>query len=142
MKLILTHLLAPRRCKIVTVVTVFVTISSSVVSDNFSGTLVHGISVRHVSCGAIFCFGLVIDVSLCVLLFFISPTVDTFFERPILISIVEIVNFILVMGTLTVVPHAVFVQGVGFGARAGISLVTSVDDNIINVKVTLSKVKI
>lgn len=132
----LTHLLAPTRCNVVTVVTVFVTVSGSVVSDKFSGTLVHGASVGHVSCGAIFFFGLIINIVLCILLCFYTPSVDSFFGRPVLVPIAEIVNLILVVGSLNVVRHAVVIQRVSFEARAGVSLVTSLSDNKVNVIVT------
>lgn len=133
---ILTHVLTPRSCKAVTLVAIFAGVVRMFISDNLNATLVRGGSTSSLSFSSIFCFGFIIYLILCKIVFITTPLVTTFCGSTALAPLMQIVDLAVMVSNIGKVRRSCISQGVLFGQFFFTALKKAVFSTFLNVKLT------
>lgn len=142
MSVILTHVLTPRSCNRVTLVAIFAAVVRIFISDNLNATLVRGGSTSSLSFSSIFCFGFMIYLILCTVVFVTTPIVTGFCGSLSLVPVVQIVDLAVIVSNIGNVRRSCISQGVLFGHFFCTALNKAIFSTFLNVKLTCTNFNI
>ncbi len=116
--IVMARLLTPEDYGVVGMLTVFIVISTTFVDSGFSQALIRKQEYKEIDYSTVFYFNLVVSVVVYALLFFIAPWVSSFFQMPILCSILRVQALSLIINALTVVQVAKLTRALDFKTLA------------------------
>ncbi|HIZ85470.1 MAG TPA: lipopolysaccharide biosynthesis protein [Candidatus Coprenecus stercoravium] len=124
--IVLARILSPSDFGIISMTTIFITLSTSLVDSGFTGALTRKKEVSGADLNTVFYFNLTVSCLLYLILFFCSPFIAAFFSQDILVPIIRILSLSLIINALGIVQKVLFVRRIDFKTQAGISLAASV----------------
>ena len=131
--LILARLLTPEEYGVMAMITIFIAVSNSIIDSGFSSALIRKTDVQRIDYNTVFFFNLVISFLLYLLLYFISPSISTFFKEPILVDVTRVISWILVINALAIIPRTILVKKVDFKTQTKVSFISSIISGIIGI---------
>jgi teichuronic acid exporter len=131
--LILARLLTPEEYGVMAMITIFIAVSNSIIDSGFSSALIRKTDVKRIDYNTVFFFNLVISFLLYLLLYFISPSISTFFKEPILVDVTRVISWILVINALAIIPRTILVKKVDFKTQTKVSFISSIISGIIGI---------
>jgi O-antigen/teichoic acid export membrane protein len=124
--IILARLLMPADFGLVALVLVFFEISSSFIQSGFGFALVREKTISEEDKSTAFIFNLLAAFSLYVVLFFSAPAIAVFFNQEMLTVLVRVMGLNLIIGSFSLVQHAVLTQKIDFKSLTKIRLLAVV----------------
>ena len=112
--LVLARLLMPEDFGLVAMVMVFFEISSSFIQSGFGYALVREKNISEIDKSTTFLFNLATAVFLYAVLFATAPFIAAFFRQDLLTAIVRVMGLNLIIGSFSIVQHAVLAQKIDF----------------------------
>ena len=112
--LVLARLLMPADFGLVAMVMVFFEISSSFIQSGFGFALVREKTISEADKSTAFIFNLATALFLYVALFVSAPAIAAFFGQDALTAIVRVMGLNLIVGSFSIVQHAVLTQKIDF----------------------------
>ena len=129
--IILARLLSPREFGLIGMIVVFIAVSESFINSGFSSALIRKKDCTQTDYSTVFFFNLIAGIVFFVILFFSAPAIGEFFNEPELKSIVQVLGFVLILGSLTIIQRTILTKRIDFKLQARISVIASIGSGII-----------
>ena len=131
--LVLARLLTPDEYGLIGIISIFIMVFNSIVDSGFSNALIRKNNISDTDYNTVFVVNMVISVILFAVLFFLSPTIATFFERPQLESLTQVMGFIVIINAFAIIQRTILIKNIDFKTQTIISFVSSVLSGIIGI---------
>lgn len=124
--IILARILMPSDYGVIAMVGIFFAIARTFVNSGFGVALIRKKERTDADLNTCFYFNIVVAVISYILLFLLSPYIATFFNQPILSSLMKVMGITLIIGSFGIVQTTQFVYNINFKTTAKISLFANV----------------
>lgn len=124
--IVIARLLSPDDYGVVGMLAIFMAIAQNFVDSGFANALIRKIDRTEIDCSTVFYFNLVIALLLYGILFFSAPAIASFYDTPILESIIRVLSLTLVINSLGIVPRALRSAAVDFKTLAYASTISAI----------------
>jgi O-antigen/teichoic acid export membrane protein len=131
--LVLARLLTPDEYGLIGIISIFIMVFNSIVDSGFSNALIRKNNTSDTDYNTVFVVNMAISIILFAVLFFLSPIIATFFERPQLESLTQVMGFIVIINAFAIVQRTILIKNIDFKTQTIISLVSSVLSGIIGI---------
>lgn len=131
--LVLARLLSPAEYGVMAMITIFISISVSIVDCGFSNALIRKNNIKSIDYNTVFYFNIIISFCLYIFLYILSPFISVFFKEPLLINVTRVIGLILIINGLAIIPRTIFVRQVDFKTQTKVSLISSISSGVIGI---------
>lgn len=121
-QIILARLLLPKDYGVIGLITVFISIASIFVQSGFGSSLIQKKSVDEVDCSSVFFLNLAISVVVYGILFACAPLIASFYQEPLLASVLRVQSVTLLFGAFNAVQLALLSREMKFRKSFYVSL--------------------
>ena len=128
---LLARILSPDDFGLIAVIAIFIQISQVFIDSGFSNALIQKKDRTQTDYSTVFLFNLGISCLLYVILFFCSPFIASFFDKPQLTSLTRVVGLNLVIGALVSVHKTRLSIELRFKIQAIVTLISSILSAVI-----------
>lgn len=135
--LILARLLSPDEYGLIGIITIFVTVLNSIVDSGFSNALIRKNNATDKDYNTVFYTNLVFSLVLYVILFFCSPLIARFFDRPELVSLTRVMGFATILDALSLIQNTLLVKKLDFKTRTKASLISAIVSGLVGIVMAL-----
>ncbi len=135
--LVIARILSPSDFGMIGMLTVFITVSESLINSGFSQALMRKKDRTPVDCSTVFYFNLVASVTLYCLLYIFAPNIAAFYNLPFLCQLLRILGIILLIDSFGVVQRALYQASLDFKTVAKISLTSAVVSGLCSIYMAL-----
>lgn len=129
--IILARLLEPSDFGLLGMVMVFILIASVIVDGGFGAALIYKQDVTDKDYSTVFYISLIVSIILYLVVFALSKLVANFYDQPELVSILRWLSISFILGSLSVVPHAMYSKEMNFKIIAKVGLVSQLVSGVI-----------
>lgn len=133
MGIILARLLTPMEFGLIGMITVFVTISYSLVNSGFNQALIRKINCTEKDYSTVFYFNLIAGFAFYLILFFSAPLISIFFKEPQLTNLIKVLGIVLIIDSLTLIQGVKITKTINFRLLAKISVISNTAAGIIGI---------
>ncbi|MEG1555441.1 MAG: lipopolysaccharide biosynthesis protein [Bacteroidales bacterium] len=123
--LILARLLSPAEFGIIGIITIFISISNTIVDSGFSNALIRRNDANEVDYSTVFYFNIGLSILLYFLLFFLAPAISVFFNQPSLTKLIRVMGLVLIVNAFSIIQNTILIKKVDFKKLTKISLLSS-----------------
>jgi O-antigen/teichoic acid export membrane protein len=124
--LVIARLLTPEDFGLVGMLTIFISVSQSLINSGFSQALIRKQNRTESDCSTVFFFNIVISFVLYVLLYSFAPLVALFFHEPSLTPLMRVLCVVVVINSFAVVQRAILTAVIDFRTLAKATLTASI----------------
>lgn len=128
---ILARLLVPRDFGVVAMCSVFLNVSNVLIDSGMAGSLVYQKDVEDIDKNTLFWFNIFVSVALYVILFFSAPVIASFYDTPILNTIIKIVGLSIVIHSTCFVQNALLMRDLRYKDQTLITIFSAVASVIV-----------
>ena len=121
---ILARLLTPTDYGIVAMLTIFMTLSTTIIDSGFGGSLVFYKDVTKKDYNTVFWVNILLGIFLYVLLFLSGDFISKFYSTPILSQIIKILGFTIIFNSLGAIQFTILYKNLQFKKIAYISVIS------------------
>ncbi len=136
--LVLARLLTPDDYGLIGIITIFIAVFNSIVDSGFSSALVRKNDATDTDYNTVFVSNMVVSVVLCLALYFSSPPIARFFERPQLDALLKVMSCIVVINAFAIIQRTLLVKRIDFKTQTKISLISSITSGVIGIGMALN----
>ncbi len=111
---ILARLLLPKEYGVVTLVLVFISIANVFVSEGFGNSLIQKKDADHLDFSSMFWFSILISVVLYFIIYFASPFIVSYYEMPLLTSVMRIMALKVPLASVNTIQKAYISRNMEF----------------------------
>lgn len=104
--IILARLLSPNDYGVISMVAIFISLSSLLVDSGFGGSLIYKKNISRADYDTVFWFNILVSVILYAILWFISDYVADFYETPIVAKIIKVMGIIIIFNSLGLIQYS------------------------------------
>ena len=119
---LLARILGPEEFGTVALLTIFLAISQSLVNGGLGISLIRKAEIDDLDLNSVFYFNLAFSGLMYFVLFFSSPLIADFYDKPILIPVLRVSSLTLLFGAVNGVQNAVLTRGMLFAKSFWITL--------------------
>lgn len=131
--LVLARLLSPDEYGLIGICTIFTIVLTSVVDSGFSNALIRKKDPTDDDYNTMFITNMSVSLLLYALLFFCSPFIASFFDRPELVSLVRSMGLILILQALSITQVTIITKRIDFKTKTKASVVAAVTSGILGI---------
>lgn len=123
--LVLARLLSPAEYGLIGMITIFISISNTIVDSGFSNALIRKKEVDDIDYSTTFVFNIVLSVLMYLVLFLCSPLIAVFFRQEQLTILTRVLGVVIIINSLAIVQRTKLVKNIDFKRQAKISVTSS-----------------
>lgn len=131
--LILARLLSPKEYGLIGMITIFISISNTIIDSGFSNSIIRKPSVTKEDYSTTFVFNFLLSILMYVVLFLCAPSISNFFRQEQLTILLRVLGIVVIVHSLAIVQHTKLVRDIDFKRQAKISVVSSLISGIIGI---------
>lgn len=131
--IILARMLSPDEYGLIGICIIFNTVLNGIVDSGFSNALIRKIDVSSVEYNTMFLTNMVISIFLYSLLFFSTPFISVFFNRPELTSLIRVTSLLLFFNALSLTHTTILTKRIDFKTKTKASVASAVFSGIIGI---------
>lgn len=131
--LVLARLLTPEEYGLIGIITIFIAVFNSIVDSGFSNALIRKTDAKEIDYNTVFITNMVVSVVLFFALFFSAPLIATFFNRPLLKPLSQVMASIVIINAFAVVQRTLLVKRIDFKTQTKISIISSVVSGVLGI---------
>lgn len=120
--IVMARQLTPDDYGLVAMLTIFISISQSLVDSGFSNALIRKQDRSDIDNSTVFYFNIAVGLILYLVLFFTAPLIAKFYSQPLLIPITRIISLSVVINSLVVVQRALLTVKIDFKTQTKASV--------------------
>ena len=135
--IILARLLGPEAFGIIALLSIVTALGALLADSGTSAALIQRQDVTVDDESTVFWFNLATALSLALLLFVLAPFAAEYFEQPVLQQLVPIYAFVVVIGSMGLVPRALMTKQLDFRSQAKVSVIASLMAGFASIGVAL-----
>lgn len=135
--LVLARLLSPDEYGLIGIILLFITVFNGIIDSGFTIALIRKKDATDRDYNTVFIANLAISILLSILLFLCAPLISSFFKRPELTSLTQVMSIVLIINALSIVQNAVITKRIDFKTKTKASLISSIFSGIIGIGMAL-----
>ena len=112
--LVVANILTPKDYGLMTMLAIFIWVSQTLVDSGFGQALIRKKDRTDVDCSTIFFFNIVLGFFFYLILYLIAPMVASFYEEPLLQSILRVFGLVVILNSFAVVQGALLTANLQF----------------------------
>jgi len=133
LSIILARLLTPSDYGTIGVLSIFMAVSGAFIDSGFGQALIRKIDIKDEDYSTILYFNLAVSLLCYVILFACSSLIASFFNMPILSSIVKVYCLTLVINAVGTVPRTRLTKNLDFKSLAKINVISTIFSGVVGV---------
>ncbi len=130
-QIFLARLLLPEEFGLIGMITVFISISYSIIDCGFTSALIREKDSTQEDYSTVFYFNLFMAVVMYILLYISAPNISKFFNEPMLRSILRILALTLIINSFGLIQKTMLVKKIDFKTQTIINIAASIVSGII-----------
>jgi len=123
--IILARLLLPSEFGLIGMITIFIAISTSFINSGFGSALIRKKDCTGTDYSTVFYFNFAAGLVFYWILFLAAPAISRFFNEPQLIRLVQVLSFVLIIDSLTIIQRTILTKRLDFKLQTKISIISS-----------------
>ena len=131
--IILARLLGPEEFGIIGYVTIFISISASIVNSGLSNALIRKTNATDKDYNTVFFSNLLLAALLYFILYLSSTIISGFFREPMLEPVLKIIGITLIINAFSIVQSAILVKRIDFKTQTKASVISSTTSGIVGI---------
>lgn len=131
--LVLARLLTPSEYGLIGICLIFISIINSIIDGGFSSALIRQKNTSNEDYQTMFVTNMVLSIVLYIILYFCSPLISIFFDRPELTDIIRVTGIILILQALSIVQNTILTKRIDFKTKTKASVISSVISGVIGI---------
>ena len=131
--LVLARLLSPSEYGLIGMITIFISISNTIVDSGFSNALIRKKDVSDEDFSTTFVFNLLLSLIVYAILYLCSPLIANFFHQEQLKILTRVLSIVIIINSLAIVQRTKLVRNIDFKRQAKISVSASTISGIIGI---------
>lgn len=131
--IVLARLLDPADYGLTAMIGVFMSIASTFVDSGFKSALIRKEEISEADYSTAFFFNVLVSLVCYLLLFMVSPSIATFYNRPILSPILRLQALSVIINAFTLVPFTRFTRKIDFKTQSKILVTSNVLSCVIGI---------
>lgn len=135
--LVLARLLSPAEFGLIGIMTIFISLSNTIVDSGFSNSLIRKPQITEIDYSTTFIFNIVLSVIMYFFLFVSAPFIAVFFHQEQLTLLTRFLGIVVIVNSLAIVQRTKLVIEIDFKRQAKVSIVSSVVSGIIGIALAL-----
>lgn len=135
--LVLARLLSPAEFGLIGIMTIFISLSNTIVDSGFSNSLIRKPQITEIDYSTTFIFNIVLSVIMYFFLFVSAPFIAEFFHQEQLTLLTRFLGIVVIVNSLAIVQRTKLVIEIDFKRQAKVSIVSSVVSGIIGIALAL-----
>ena len=137
--LILARLLSPVEYGLIGMITIFISVSNTIVNSGFSNALIRKKEILEVDYSTTFVFNILLSFIMYGILFFCSPLIANFFHQKQLVVITRVLGIVIIINSLAIVQRTKLVKNIDFKRQAKVSVISSIVSGIVGITLAFCK---
>lgn len=133
----LARLLSPAEYGLIGMITIFISISNTIVDSGFSNSLIRKHTVTDEDYSTTFTFNLVLSVVMYALLYLCSPSIASFFHQKQLVALTRVLGVVVIINSIAIVQRTKLFRNIDFKRQANISVTSSIISGIVGITMAL-----
>jgi len=129
--IILARILTPKEFGLIGIITVFISISNSIVDSGFSQALIRKNNATDKDYSTVFLYNLTFSVFVFLILFFCADYVSIFFGEPNLKLLLRVFSINIIINSFGIVQRTQLIKNINFKAQTKITIIASVASGIL-----------
>ena len=135
--IILARLLTPRDYGLVGMLAIFIAISQAFVLSGFGSALIQKKDRDEKDFSTTFYYNIVVAILFYTILFFLAPSIASFYKEPLLVDLTRAISLTLVIEAFSVVQIAKFTINVDFKSQSKASLSSVIISGIVGITMAI-----
>ena len=131
--IILARLLSPNDFGIVGLLTVFISLANVIAESGFNSALIQKKDVTDVDYNTVFYWNLVVSLLLVISLYFLAPSIATYFNRPTLVPLLRVESVILISNAFCIVQTTRLMKFLRFNILAVRTIIAALAAAIVGI---------
>lgn len=131
--IIMARILTPQDYGLVGMLTIFISISQSLVDSGFSQSLIRKQDRSEIDNSTVFYFNIGVGIILYLSLFFSAPLIARFYDEPILSPLTRLISLSVLINSFVVVQRALLTVKIDFKTQAKASFSAAVVSGIVGI---------
>lgn len=129
--IILARLLTPKEFGLIGIITVFISISNSIVDSGFSQALIRKNDATDKDYSTVFLYNLAFSVFVFLILFFSANYVSVFFGEPNLKLLLRVFSVNIILNSFGIVQRTQLIKNINFKAQTKITIISGLASGIL-----------
>jgi len=121
----LARLLTPRDFGLVSILYIFMSISSAFVDSGMGGGLIRKQDLSHTDCSTFFLFNVAVALVFYVGLYFLAPVVARFYHEPLIITLLRLLSITIIINSFGLIQKVLLIKNLKFKYVTRSSLISS-----------------
>lgn len=131
--LVLARLLSPAEYGLIGMITIFISISNTIVDSGFSNAIIRKKEVINEDYSTTFVFNILLSVLMYGILFLCSPLIASFFHQEQLTLLTRVLGIVIIINSLAIVQRTKLVKNIDFKRQAKISIASSTISGVVGI---------
>jgi len=131
--LVLARLLSPAEYGLIGMITIFISISNTIVDSGFSNALIRKKEIDDIDYSTTFVFNIVLSIVIYLVLFLCSPLIANFFHQEQLTILTRVLGVVIIINSLAIVQRTKLIKNIDFKRQAKISVTSSTISGCIGI---------
>lgn len=136
--IVLARILCPSDFGIVGLLTIFISLSNTLIDGGFSNALIRKLDCNEKDYSTAFFFNIALGLLIYLLLYLCSPLISTFFKTPILSELLRILAIVVLFNSLTVIQIAKLSREINFKIQAKATFISVISSGIFGIYLAYS----
>lgn len=136
--IVLARLLSPAEYGLIGIITIFISISNTIVDSGFSNSLIRKPEIQREDYSTTFVFNIILSVVMYFILFACAPAISYFFHQEQLVALTRVLGIVVVINSLAIVQRTKLVREIDFKRQAKISVLASTISGIVGIALAAS----
>ncbi len=131
--IILARFLTPKEFGLIGMLTIFIAVSQSFIDCGFANALIRKRDCTQTDYSAVFFYNLGSGIVFFILLLFFASLISIFFKEPELKPIIQVLAFVLIIDSLTIIQRTILTKCIDFKLQTRISVIASSVAGIVTI---------
>lgn len=136
--IILARILSPREFGLVGMLTIFIAVSQTFVDSGFRTALIRKKHCSDEDYSTVFYFNMLVAVALYLVLFFSAGLISSFFEEPLLKSLLRVLGLGLIFSSFSIIQQTILTREINFKLQTYVTLAAALGSGILAVVMALN----
>lgn len=130
-QIVLARLLLPEDFGLIGMITIFISISQSIIDSGFSNALIRETNPSQKDYSTVFYFNFIMSVVIYITLFMSSRYISVFFNEPRLISIIRVLGVVIIINSFGLIQRTILVRKIDFKTQTKISCISAILSGVV-----------
>ena len=135
---VLARLLSPDDYGLIGIIAIFTTVCTAIINGGFSTALIRKNDCTDDDFNTAFIVNLGLSLLLYAVIFFCSPLIARFFEKPALVALTRVSSLTMIIGALAIVQQTRLTKRIDFKTQTKISLISAITSGLIGIGMAIA----